>query len=230
MSISKPRSGEERPTKKYIEFKSGTFRYYDKEKEENVDVKLPIEFVVIDELATVKGWSDKFQCGIYSNEVHSTLTEQLIVNAFKGGGIATGIYGEIKDKIKSEGGRYCKSVYAVMGDELVNFQLVGAALSAWIEKEVNFTRPKFTVKSLAEGKKGATVYKIPVFEISEATQEEWDVATKIDKEILQPYFDRTEKKEDDIKVCTADDIQPAREVEEKEEPEEEEVKVDDLPF
>jgi len=189
MSISKPRTGEQNPAAKHIKFKNGSFTYYDRDKEENIVIPLPIEFTVIDELAAVAGWHEKSKSGIYSNEVASTMSDELIVSSWKGGEIARGFYGDIKDKIKAEGGRYEKSVYAVLKGELVRFGFVGAALSAWIEKEVNFTKPLFTVKETKEGKKGATVYQIPIFEASECTQEEWSEAVEIDKNILQPYLD-----------------------------------------
>jgi hypothetical protein len=185
MSISEPRTNIDKPTKKYIQLKNGNFQYYDKEKGENVEVALPVEFIVCDELATIKGWNDEQQAGIYSNEVRNTTREELVVRC-KGQEIVKGIYQDIKGKL--DGGRYAKSVYAVAGGELVNFCFVGASLSAWIEKVVEVAKPKFTVNEFIDGKKGATKYKIPVFEVSEATEEEWEEAKKIDKEILQPYF------------------------------------------
>jgi len=88
MSISKPES--ERPTnpcKKFIKFNGGTgsFYFYDKEAEKEVPIKLPITFMVIDELSTITGWHDKSVSQIYSNEVHSVVKENLKVRAFKGG-------------------------------------------------------------------------------------------------------------------------------------------------
>ena len=160
MSIADRFRSAPNPAQKFIKFKNGKFQYWDKEKEQNIEVPLPVQFDVVDELATVTGWHDSSQSGVYSNEVHNTGVEQLNVRSFKGGDIARGFYGEIKDTAKAAGGRYTKSVYALLDGELVNFHFTGAALSAWIGKEKG---EAYEVKELEEGKKGATTYKIPVF-------------------------------------------------------------------
>lgn len=256
MSISNPRTGETNPAKKHIKFKSGVFAYYDKEKEENVEVPMPLEFIAIDELSAISGWHEKSKSGIYSNEVGSTQMDELVVKSFKGGELVRGLYSDIKDKCKAEGGRYEKSVYATMKNaegeiELVRFGFVGSSLSAWIEKEVNFTRPKFTVSKTKDGEKGATKYKIPIFEISECTEEEWAEAVEVDKEVLQPYLKSknvAKKEEKKARNIGLDEIEVKEEKEEAQgviekvnegrvergaepiPPKEEEIKVDDLPF
>jgi len=188
MSISGDGNKLARPTNKYIKFKSGKFQYWSKEDEKNIEVPLPITFIVLDELATVVGWHDESQSAIYSNEVHSTNFEELNVKAFKGGDLAKGLYSNIKDTIKAKGGRYAKSVYAMIDGELVNLQFAGASLSAWIGKEAKGVAYKVT--KLDEGKKGATTYKIPVFEDATLDLGEGDVsaAMELDKETLQPYL------------------------------------------
>ena len=122
MSLS--RETIKNPATKFIEWKSSkkAFQFYDKEAEETVEIKLPIEFVILDELSTIKGWHEETESGIYSNEVHSLQNEDLNVRSFKGGDLISGKYSEIKELIKAKGGKYTKSVYAMMGDELVNFQ------------------------------------------------------------------------------------------------------------
>ena len=70
------------PATKFLEFKNGKFSYYDKTSEANVEVPLPLRFIVLDELATIKGWDSKTNSGIYSNEVHSTKATPLKVKSF----------------------------------------------------------------------------------------------------------------------------------------------------
>lgn len=231
MSISRPRANNPNPATKHIRFKNGKFQYWDKKEEKNIEITLPCEFIVLDELSAITGWSDKYQSGIFSNEVASTIDEEIVVKAFKGGELIRGLYSEIKDKAKTEGGRYEKSVYALLNGELVRFAFVGAALSSWIETEVNFTQPKYKVEKTREGKKGTTVYKIPVFEVIEAREKEWDEAIGMDRDILQPYLEKYLKKEPEVQK--KEDISMAGTPEAKKEVAEkmnEEVKIDDLPF
>jgi len=132
MSRSQPTGGSKNPAKKFIEFKKGKFVYYDKAQEKNIGLKYPVEFVVLDELTTIKGWHGTDECGITSNEVHNTTKEELSVRTYQGRDIAKGLYANIKDTIKAAGGKYTRSLYAMMEGELVNFQLKGLAFSQWI--------------------------------------------------------------------------------------------------
>jgi hypothetical protein len=121
MSLSSPKLVN--PAQKFIEFKgdTGQFQYFDKslgEKGENVVLKQPFFFIVLDELSTISGYSDKLGSGFYSNEVHSLNDEILKVKSFKGGFSTTGKYKDIKDGIlaticwfkddKWSGANYCE--------------------------------------------------------------------------------------------------------------------------
>jgi len=226
MSISKPRTGDSNPAQKRVQFKNGSFQYYDKEKGEDIVIPLPIEFIPIDELSAVAGWHEKSKSGIRSNEVADTTRDELVVSSWKGDKIAKGIYQDIRADIIAEGGKYEKAVYAILNEELVRFSFVGSKLSAWIEKDIEAKRPKYTVKETKDCEKGATKYKIPVFELSDATEEEWAAALKIDGEVLQPFF-ATKKIE---KEMPQEKIDEAKKEMPKVEPVKEEVEVQDLPF
>src|SRR3990172_6783810 len=127
------------PAKYWLEWsgKNGKFTYYDKVKETKIEVPLPVTFLLLDELSTVKGWHDSSSSGIYSNEVRNTNQTPLTVKAFKGGEIAAGLYKDIKDKITNAGGHYTRNLYvAVKIDgvmQLGSIMLKGAALYAWFE-------------------------------------------------------------------------------------------------
>lgn len=203
MSLSRPQSDNPNPAKKFIEFKNGEFAYYDKKKKEKVKIDLPIRFTVCDELSTITGWSDKDQCGIYSNEVHRTTLEPLTVKAFKASGqIAKGLYQEIKGDIVAAGGEFTKSVYAFMNGELVNFKFRGSSLGGWIEKDkqkINVNKQSIEVKELKEVQNKAIKYLVPVFEGIDMLDE--DEAREAD-DILQKYLDekkvvRVERDTDD---------------------------------
>lgn len=173
-------SGVKNPSTQFLEWKSKDkcFSYYDKEiadscstpeeakEKANVQVKLPLKFVVLEELSTIKGWSDSNSSGIYSNEVKFLSTQELVVKPFKGNPIAKGLYSEIKDNVKMAGGHYVKSVYIMLEDgALANIQLKGSAVQAWGEfTKVNRNKlaSNWTVIDKAvSGKKGSVTYSTP---------------------------------------------------------------------
>lgn len=188
MSLSNPTANAVNPSQKFIEFRDGGFRYYDKLKKENVSIPLPITFTVLDELSTVTGYDEPNKCGIFSNEVWSLAKTKLLVKSFKGGEIAHGYYSAIKDTVKANGGRYTKSVYAYMDGEIVNFKFSGACVAPWIDKKFDVTKNSVKVEKLGEGKKGKTEYQFPIFEKTDFVNLE--KATEADRE-LQKYL--TEK-------------------------------------
>jgi len=211
MSRSQPTNTLANPAKRYLDWDSenGQFKYYNKETKENVAVKLPITFYVLDELATIKGFSDKHQGGMWSNEVKNISNQKLkVVGKGKDGNlfqVAEGLYSEIKDNLVAAGGKYTRSLYvAMLNDkdeyEIVNFQLKGAAFSGWLD----FTKTMSNVELMASRvecadfkreKKGATKYTIPLFKREEASEEGNEAAISLDVELqeyLTKYFDKTQ--------------------------------------
>jgi len=209
MSFANPRP--ENPASKFIDYKgdTGKFQHYQKPEAEgqegkNIVIKLPIKFIVIDELSTIAGFNDAFQTGVYSNEVHRP-KEILHVRLFtkkdsplnkeisKMGCIGT--YAEIKGDIKSLGGKYAKSVYALINNngaaELVNFKVKGSFLNAWIESGINTDRDGILIKECIQKKKGTNTYFEPVIEPFEITDKEktQKIARKY-YDLLQKYFEQ----------------------------------------
>lgn len=196
MSLSKPR-GAKSPVKKYYEWKSAKkcFQYWSKELNENVEVSLPLSFIVLDEKSTIKGYNDETNSGIFSNEVSNISRETLLVRTFKGNKSIKGKYKDIKAKIKDLGGRFAKAVYAYIPetDEMVCIIFVGASMSAWIDHTINVSQDIISVSSYKDAKKGATKYTIPVFtrDDSVSTVDKGDYFDKaIVKDLeLQEYFE-----------------------------------------
>jgi len=191
------------PATKFIDWKSNdkSFSFYDKENKVNVPIPLPFKFVTLDEMHTVKGWSDSCQSAIYSNEVKFISKEVMTVKPFKGNEIAKGLYSEIKEKVKAAGAHYVKSIYVMLEDgSLANIQLKGAACQSWGDfTNKNRTRLPdewVTVKSATEGKKGAVKYYTPDFtfdkSLSEAEMEQADEAFGILETYLKAYLVKTE--------------------------------------
>lgn len=193
MSLSNPKPTN--PCKKFIEFKgdSGIFQYWDKVGEKNVELKSPVTFIVLDELSTIRGFSDEFGCGIYANEVRSLVDEQLNVRLFKGNHRIIGKYSDIKGEVGAMGGKFCKSVYAAMvvnegkDLELVNFQMKGAALKAWMDVLIDKSAFGITVEDCSDGKKGKVSYKIPNFKQASLDLKMIERAVVMDRE-LQRYL------------------------------------------
>jgi len=191
MSFSEPKL--ENPATKFIDFKDGKFQYYNKETEKNVTIELPIYFIVLDELSTISGFNEKNKCGIYSNEVHRITDEILNVRTFKGGEQIVGFYKDIDDAIARIGGKFTKSVYAMLintedGDkELVNFKFRGAAFAGWLDKKFNPERFSVGITETYEATKGKTVYQVPVFKPFKLSETLIAEATEMDKH-LQVYL------------------------------------------
>jgi len=208
MSISKPKL--ENPCKKFIDFKGdkGQFFYYDKEKEVQIEIPMPIYFVVLDELSTISGYNKKNDCGVYSNEVHSTVKEILRVKTFKGGESIIGLYNDVKDSIKAIGGKYTKSVYALLvqkdgTNELVNFKFKGSSFSGWLEKKFNTNNSVVGIVDLTEETNGNTVYNVPVFKAFKMTDEIRQEAILLD-EILQGYLDEYKNQQPEKEIAKAE--------------------------
>jgi hypothetical protein len=200
----------ENPSKRWFQWSggTGTLSCYDKDKKENVPVELPFKFLLLDELHTISGYNDGAGKGLYSNEVKDLQKEVLNVKMDKQT-IAVGLYKDIKDKVKAEGGKYTKSCYIAYyeGKELCigNIKMSGSSLSggkykqgkeeiemgAWME----FSKEKQLYKMAVEMslnpqdcKKGATTYKIPQFKLIPIKEETNQIALDLTRE-LNSYLD-----------------------------------------
>lgn len=215
MSRSNPSTGTERPTNPAVKFfewdsESKQFKHYDKEKKENTLIPLPFSFLVLDTLATIKGWDNISNSGIYSNEIKNIKTDILTIRT-KNGVEATGFYNDIKGKVV--GAKYCQSIYIAYSEnkvwQIANIQMKGSALSSWIEfcspdKKSGLKRPNLNtgavkVSSSVESKIGKIVFNKPVFTYIESVPEEVQEKSRVLdielQEYLQKYFSYTAPKE-----------------------------------
>jgi hypothetical protein len=214
MSRSNPTDAARNPATRWFEFASGAdggfVRYYDKENEKQVPLGDSqnggkFVFILLDELATVKGWHDSSDSGIFANEVRDTRQDTLVVRSFKGGDLASGLYASIKDRIVAVGGHFVASCYIAYKDgdslKIGNIRFKGAALSAWMEfKKACPTKKDAAGKSVKayyvdavkiEGfeqqKKGGTTFRVPVFGLVPISAESNAQAIALDGE-LQAYL------------------------------------------
>lgn len=215
MSRSNPHVNAPNPAVRWFEWNGehGTVRYYDRDAKKNVDVPLPFQFLLLDELASVRGWHDASDSAIYSNEVKDTRTDILVVKSFKGGLLAEGLYKDIKDRVGSLGGQFVANCYIAFkqGNDLVigSLRFKGAALGAWMEFRKNSRATLYTkavsVVGFTEGKKGKVVFRVPTFESKDVSVETNAIATDLDREFqkwLTSYFER--RTSDQVPTSDAD--------------------------
>lgn len=156
-----------KPTKYRLEFKNGQFQYWDKEKEERVSVELPLKFTVIyDKSFCIAGWSASDDNGFYSNVAMNWDTE-LVVRT-KNGEQFRGVWADIKDSLKADGGKYAKNVFAVAEingkNEFVELVITGATGTAYKSTEdIDTKRYQISVNETEQRKRGGQKFSVPVF-------------------------------------------------------------------
>ena len=210
MSRSNPTETSSNPCTRWFEWAGGSdgglVRYYDKEASQTVEVGNKFAFLLLDELASVKGWHDASDSGIYANEVRDLRQDVLVVKAFKGGELASGLYSQIKDRVGNFGGHFHASCYVAYKDgdtyRLGNIGFKGAALSAWMDfKKSAGTKDgrkayfvdAVVINGFNEGTKGRVVYRTPKFSLSPASAEANKSAHTLDielQEFLGSYLNR----------------------------------------
>jgi len=158
------------PVKAYLSWSSNDkcFTYYDKESQSNKKVTVPLQFIHCEEFASIRGFHDKSQSSIWSNEIKDTRKEEFFVRSFKSqGNLVSGIYQNIKAEIQSLGGHYNLSLYAVIDGKLLNLSFKGAVLQAWsnfaTENRKRFLTNYVDIVGASDEKKGSVKYSIPTF-------------------------------------------------------------------
>jgi hypothetical protein len=206
MSRSNPQDHLANPAVRWFEWNGelGTARYYDKDAKKNVDVGTDFTFILLDKLASIRGWHDASESSIYSNEVRDTTRDPLIVKSFKGGTLAEGLYREIKDHVTSKavGGQFVTNCYIAFKHDgalaIGSIRFKGAALGAWMDFEkahrAEIYKQAIAITGYTEGKKGRIVFRVPVFEVKPLSTESNNQAVALDAELqayLSAYFKRT---------------------------------------
>lgn len=161
------------PVKKYLSWDSDNkcFKYYDKGIKQNLTVKLPLKFISLKQMSTIKGFYEPDNCGIYSNEIplYQLKKKEFVVKTMKGKTIASGIYEKIKGDLAVAGAKFATNIYAYIGGEIVSLTLVGSSFSAWYDFiNLNSEAIKtqyIEINGSTDEKKGKTVYSKPVFSI-----------------------------------------------------------------
>lgn len=171
----------------------GKLQWYDKEKEKNVEVRLPFSFIVLDELSTITGYNKQAEAGFWSNEVRNVTKDELYVRTKKGP-FEAGLYNNLT-QTRSKGGKYAKSIYIAhqINDEWVigNIKATGSCLSAWIEftKKYSVQSGKVTMNRGAKQTAPTGEFYPPTFTWQKWDDAEYQAAIALDKE-LQIYLNQ----------------------------------------
>lgn len=209
MSRSNPSEHVANPATRWFEWngEKGVVRYYDKDAQKIVEVAPGFTFLLLDQLASVRGWHEASQSGIYSNEVKDTTKDVLVVKSFKGGTLAEGLYKDIKLQVNNDGGSYTANCYIAFKsdtDALVigSLRLKGAALGAWMEftkqHRSDLYRGAIKIDGTTEGKKGRVVFYTPTFKVVPTTPETDAAAKRLDsdlQEFLTAYLKRNKREQ-----------------------------------
>ncbi len=144
------------------------FKYFDKEKKESVPVPLPLKFLSLEIMHTVKGFHKDHESGIYANEVKHIGEEPVSVKCFDHGEIASGLWKDIKPLVENVGGKYHQSLYIMTeSGRLLNISLKGAGVSSWFEftkkTKARLSDEWVIVEEYGEGKTGSVEYTYPKF-------------------------------------------------------------------
>jgi hypothetical protein len=198
VSRSNPQHNAPNPAIRWFEWngETGIVRYYDKAEKKNIDAPLPFKFLLLDELATVRGWHKSTDSAIFANEVRDTRRDVLVVKAFKGGVLAEGRYKEIKDRVNVVGGQFVANCYVGFkhnGElEIASLQFKGSALGAWMEfRKANrrdLLERAIEITGFTEGQTGRVVFRVPTFALCNISTRTQNQAVALDKQ-LQAWID-----------------------------------------
>jgi hypothetical protein len=218
MSLSKPR-GTTSPVQRRFELKlaAGSVTYYDSDAKDNVvvtgpagaweegkqyEADSPFKVIVLDVLSVIGGYSDAKSSGIWSNEVRSTRNEEFVVKT-RDGVLRRGLYEEIKDVLKGDGGKFGNSIYLAYNDggewRLGNVKLIGAGVSAFFDfkKGKSFDRdPGLAIIGWEGMKKGSNKYFSPIFESWQVGEADLESAIALDED-LQRFLSSSVGAKDD---------------------------------
>lgn len=186
------------------------FKYWDKEKAENVAITLPEEIIVVAEWNSIWGYVQALSTWVRSNEIYN-FNDPLIVRKNDGSIWLQGTWNEIKEQVKQAKAKLQKHIHYTTKDslELKTLIVSWAALTAWIDslqkdKIANPTTHTLKLKEVKKWKIGKIEYTYPVFE-------NWEPLDDNDKNLqkamgawLQKHYEETKsevaeenKKKDD---------------------------------
>jgi hypothetical protein len=227
MSRSKPSTHLAHPCDRWFEVAGGDgyIKYFDKDKDESINVGTTFQFLLLDELATIGGFHEPSESGIYSNEVRDTRSDPFLVRTFGGLTLGHGLYQTIREKIAIAGAKYTASCYLAYKHEdgtlhLGNIRFKGASLAAWSNfkrdcpvvnidgQRVNgYFADAVRIDGFKHGKKGRVEFYTPQFRTVSIPPAVNELANKLDEQLqdyLGAYLARPVSAESETDAETAD--------------------------
>lgn len=175
--------------------RAGQLTYYDREAKEQKAVQLPFQFLVLDQLSCVTGYSKVAKHRIWSNEIRpeNLKTEKIIIRT-KGEDLYTGLYDK---NAVPRGAGYTQAIYMAYYDDNGNlaigkFMAAGSARGAWFDfrKNHNLDNGKVVITGHGELEgDDAIQWYPPIFKWDHSTQDEDRIANQLDG-IVQDYLTR----------------------------------------
>jgi len=169
--------------------------WYDKQTEQEYKLEQPFTFVWLEGANSISGYNADKEQGVYSNEVLNLKAEPLTVKCGNDV-IAEGLYENIKAEVKSQGGKFCAVIYALMKNEedeyeIVRFLMAGSSRDAWFtfsNKTKNKTHSIVCYDIAEKETANNDVYYAPVFKYMPLDEEFAAEADRVAMEIIDPYF------------------------------------------
>ena len=191
--------------------------YWDKEKEENIQVEKPFSFLWLETAYSISGFDNKTNKGVFSNEVLKMAEQELEVKS-DGKVLVKGIYKDIKETIKGYGGKYTQAVYVLAdfgdGFEVARLLMSGSSNEGWSDltstktvkdgkvtykpipgaREKTFTHYITFYDSRVEEMKTGSTYDVPMFKFMPAEKADLDAADEAYETLVKPWFEHSAEK------------------------------------
>ena len=208
------------PITQYIKYKgsTGEIQIY-KKKTGEIETRTAkgFEFYILNGCACVKGYSQKHEAGIHSNDVAHPGEQELDVRVGSES-LGKGFWRDIKDSVKSKGAKYCQSYFGLYKGELSRFDVYGSGLGNLF----NLSHPdKIQIAEIVSDKFGSVTFYRPVYEDVPFTKEDRDKGREFDSELNQWLHKRVNNQPTDLNQ---------KNTKTHEEMDIDEVSSDDLPF
>lgn len=194
--------------------RAGELTYFDREAKERKVVKLPFQFLVLDQLSCVTGFSKVAKFRIWSNEIRpeNLKTDKIIIRT-KGEDLYTGLYDK---NAVPRGAGYTQAIYMAYYAEdgslaIGKFMASGSARGAWFDfrKLHNVENGKVIISGHGELEgDDAIQWYPPIFKWDHSTEEEDRIANQLDgtiQDYLTRYFAAGRSADQERTVATSQD-------------------------
>lgn len=232
--VNPTNEGPKNPSAFFLQWKSKpkAFAYYDKEKQKDVSMPMPLTFIPVYRCFSIRGYNHKKNKTYISNEIKDLNTDVLVVKSYnnvtKENKIEyKGLYSEIKPDL-DQNCKFTISLYAGIKNKkgdmvLVNLQINGAGLHHWFDfaQKNDIWAGGVKVAKTTVETTGDVNYNAPVYEMTAISKEDDTAAGKLQKMItdyLNGYFARNQSGTAESSKPSHNDPKTARQEVKEEEP------------